>query len=326
MLMTPEEERTIARWGEGIANDILLGMVWTEDEPGRRIRSFCRALERLVPRLRIEDEEGSAESVSEIRVRDNVRYRAVPEERELEPFLRILQSTEPLASDLPASLRELLQQVDVPASIRVYISPQCPFCPQAVMQCLALADASAFCHVFVIDGTLFPDPAEKEGVRSVPTVILDRAFRWTGPVRAEELVNMIVLRDPSQLGPESLEQMLHEGRAEDLARMMIERGKVFPAFLDLLVNRKWPVRLGAMVTFQYLAESRPSLASQVSHTLWDLFPRVDDTIRGDILCLFGESGDASLVPLLDSVVDGPYPHEVKEAARDALKGLSEHAS
>jgi hypothetical protein len=137
---------------------------------------------------------------------------------------------------------------------------------------------------------------------------------------------MIVRRDPSQLGPDSLEQMLHEGRAEDLARMMLERGKVFPALLDLLVNRKWPVRLGAMVTFQHLAENRTDLASQVSLSLWDLFPRVDDPIKGDILYLFGESGDASLLPLLTSVLEGPYHHEVKEAARDAIKSLSERSS
>ena len=324
--MTPEEERTIARWSEGIGNDILLGVVWTEDEPGRRMRSFCRTLAHLVPRLRIEEEEGAAESIPEIRVRDNVRYCAVPEQKELEPFLRILQSAEPFAADFPPSLLEILQQVDLPASIRVYISPQCRFCPQVVRRCLALADAHSSCHVLVIDGTLFPGLADRDGVRSVPTVILDQAFRWTGSVQTEELVDMIAHRDPSRLGPDSLEQMLHEGRAEDLARMMIERGEVFPAFLDLLVNPKWPVRLGAMVTFQHLAESRPSLASQVSLTLWDLFPRVDDTVKGDILYLFGESGDASLLPLLESVLEGPYPQEVKEAAQEAVKGLSEHAS
>jgi hypothetical protein len=203
------------------------------------------------------------------------------------------------------------------------MSPQCPHCPRAVTQCLALADAGVSCHVFVIDGELFPEPAEQDGVRPVPTVILDQAFRWTGSVQTEELVNMIAHRDPSRLGPDSLEQMLHEGRAEDLARMMSERGEVFPAFLDLLVNPKWPVRLGAMVTFQHLAEGRASLASQVSLSLWHLFPRVDDTIKGDILYVLGKSGDPSLLPLLDSVLEGPHPDEVKDAARDAVRSLSE---
>jgi hypothetical protein len=324
--MTPREERIVSGWGEGIGDRVLLGVLWKEDEAGRKIREFCRDLKRLAPRLRLEEEEGSPESFPEIRVRDNIRYRAVPEAKELEPFLGILHSVDPPASGLRPDLRALLRQVQVPAAIRVYISPHCPFCPQAVTRCLALADASASCQVVVIDGTLFPEPAEKEMIRSVPTVILDEAFRWTGSVEIEELVTMIARRDPSQLSPDSLEQMLHEGRAEELANMMIERGKLFPAYLDLLVHSKWPVRLGAMVAFQYLVESRADLASRVSRALWERFPGVENPIKGDILYLFGESGDGSLLPLLTSVLEGAYAHEVKEAARDAVKSLSEQTS
>jgi hypothetical protein len=259
--------------------------------------------------------------VPEIRVRENIRYRAVPEAKELEPFLRALHSTEPLAGHLEPSLQELLQALDVPASIRVYMSPQCPFCPQTVLQCLALADASVYCHVVVVDGTLFPEQAEKDEIRSAPTIILDQAFRWSGSVKPEELVQVILHRDPSQLRAESLEQMLHEGRAEELAAMMAERRQVFPGLLDLLVDTKWPVRLGAMVTFQHLAESRPDLASQIALSLWDRFPRVDDTIQGDILFLFGESRDPSLLPMLHAIIEGHHPQEVKEAARDAVKTM-----
>lgn len=324
--MTPQEVQVISRWGEELGDDVSLGVAWKDDEAGRKIRAYCRELQRLVPRLRIEEKEGSPGSFPEIRVRDNVRYRAVPEAKELVPFLRVVHSAVPLADDLRPELKELLRQIDIPATIRVYVSPYCPFCPQAVMRCLALADASPGCHVLVIDGTLFPESAEKEEIRSVPTVILDQAFRWTGTVKTEELVGMIARRDPSLLGADSLEQMLHEGRAEELAGMMVAHGKVFPAFLDLLVIEKWPVRLGAMVAFQYLAESRPDLASRVSHDLWECFPRVEDRIKGDILYLFGESGDEALLPLLTSVLEGPYSPEVKEAARDAVRAFSKDPS
>jgi hypothetical protein len=321
--MTPQEERIVTQWKESIPEKILLGATWKEDEAGRKIRAFCKTLRRLVPQLRVEEEEDLDESMPEIRVRENVRYSAVPEAKELEPFLRALHSAVPLAGALKPSLRELLQDLDVPASIRVYISPQCPFCPQTVMQCLALADASKSCRVHVVDGALFPEQAEKDGIRSVPTVILDQAFRWTGSVKSEELVKMIVHRDPLQLSSDSLEQMLHSGRAEEVADMMDKRGEVFPGLLDLLVHRKWPVRLGAMVTFQHLVESRPDLASQITLSLWDRFPRVDDPIKGDILFLFGESRDPSLLPMLTSVIEGRHPPEVQDAAKDAVKSISE---
>jgi hypothetical protein len=319
--MIPQEEEIISRWRETVPGKILLTTAWKEDEPGRKIRAFCQAFQHLVPQVRVEEEEILDESMPEIRVRENIRYSAVPEAKELEPFLRAVHSAEPLAADLQPSLRKLLQQLDVPASIRVYISPRCPFCPHAVLQCLALADASESCRVLVVDATLFPEQTAEDGIRSVPTIILDRAFRWTGSVKTRELVNMILHRDPLQLSSESLEQMLHSGRAEELAEMMAGRGEVFPGLLELLVHNKWPVRLGAMVTFQHLVESKPDLAYQIALSLWDRFSRVDDPIKGDILFLFGESGDLSLLPMLNSIIEGRHPLEVKEAARDAVKAL-----
>lgn len=319
--MTPQDEKIIARWKEGIHEEIWLTVAWKEDEPGRKIRAFCKSLQRLVPRIRFEEEVIMNGTLPEIRVRENMRWWAVPEGKELEPFLRAVHSAEPLARNVPPDLRPLLQRLEVPASIRVYISPQCPFCPQSVLQCLALADASDSCRVVVIDGTLFPEQAGKDEVRSVPTIILDQAFRWTGSVNTEELVRMIVDRDLTQLSAESLEQMLHSGRAEELAGKMAEQGQVFPGLLELLVHTQWPVRLGAMVTFQHLVESRPDLASQIARSLWERFPGADDPVKGDILFLFGESRDPFFLPMLHSVIEGPHPPEVKDAAKDAIKNI-----
>jgi glutaredoxin len=319
--MTPQEEKIIARWERSLPEKVRLLVLWKKDDPGRKLLAFCEDIQRRVPQVRVEEQEILDDSMPEIQVRENVLYSAVPEAKELEPFLQAVHSDKPLAADLGPSLRETLKGLNLPASIRIYIAPQCPFCPHTVLQGLALAEASASCRVHVIDATLFPEQAEQDGIRSVPTVILDRAFRWTGSLKVQELVNMIVHRDPLHLGSESLEQMLRSGRAEELAGMMSKRGEVFPALLDLLVHIKWPVRLGAMVTFQHLVESRPDLASQIALSLWDRFPLVDDPTKGDILFLFGESRDPSLLPMLHSVIEGSHQREVKEAARDALTNM-----
>ena len=319
--MTPQEEKIIAGWSEGSPEEILLTVAWRDDEPGRKIRAFCKTLLRLVPRIRVEEEEILDGALPEIRVRENMRWSAVPEAKELAPFLSALHSAEPLAQDLQPAILDLLQRLEAPASIRVYIAPQCPFCPQTVLQCLALADASDACRVVVVDGALFPEQAEKDEVRSAPTILLDQALRWSGSVKTEELVRMIVDRDPVHLSSESLEQMLHSGRAEDLAGMMLKRGEVFPGLFPLLLHTKWPVRLGAMVTFQHLVETRPDLASQIALSLWERFPGVDDSVKGDILFLLGESRDPSFLPLLHSVIEGPHPVEVKEAAKDAVENM-----
>lgn len=316
--MTPQEEASVTAWGRHLDTSIPLGIVSKNDRQGRALRSFCEDLQQLVPAVRVEEEVNDEKQTAEIRLRPNISYHAVPSGRELEPFLMALYSPRPLSEALPSSIRVDVRGLQIPAKLKVYMTLQCAYCPQTVSQCLALADASPLIHVIVIDGILFPGQAEADEVHSVPCTILDDHFRWTGDLQPGELVDMILHRDPANLSADTLKSMVHEGRARDLARMMAERKEVFPAFLELLVHSKWPVRLGAMVTFEYLAETQKTLAAQMIAPLWRRFPTMDDPVKGDILFLFGELRDPSVIPMLQTVIDGDYPREVRESAREAL--------
>ena len=130
---------------------------------------------------------------------------------------------------------------------------------------------------------------------------------------------MVVNRDPSKLSVLSLQGMFDEGNASGVAQMMIDSGKIFPAFLETLIHAKWPVRLGAMVAFEAIVEKNKSLAARVIPPLWEHFKSTDDQVQGDIVYLLGESGDASVIPKLKSVLNGPHDPEVKEASLEALE-------
>ncbi|MCW7076853.1 MAG: thioredoxin family protein [Candidatus Syntrophoarchaeum sp.] len=320
--MTPEDKAIIAEWYRNVDGEIRIGLIRTEDDRGKQIQTFCEDLSRLAPGIRIEQEESDGEQLPEISIGQNISYQAVPSGRELAPFLDVLSDRAALAGKLPLSVREALSQVRVPAMLRVYIAPQCPFCPRAVTLLLALAAPEGLIYLTVIDGTLFSERAENDHVRSVPTVILDDQFRWTGAIQLEELVHMMLTRDPSRLGTDSLRKIIEQGDAAGLAQMMMESGKIYPAFLDLLIHEKWQIRLGAMVAFEYLAEERKEMASQVIVPLWDRFSGVNDQVKGDILYVLGESKDPSVIPKLKSVSNGPYSGEVLEAAIEALEKFS----
>ncbi|MBC2710132.1 MAG: hypothetical protein HGJ94_03750, partial [Desulfosarcina sp.] len=176
-------------------------------------------------------------------------------------------------------------------------------------------------RVTVIDGELFLDAAEKDRISAAPTVILDDQFRWTGSVDAGELVTLMLDRDPASLGAEALRGMIEDGNAEGVARMMAEREKIFPSFIELLVHPRWSVRLGAMVSFETLAEYDPGLARQVVEPLMEVFAGVDDMVKGDLLHVLGESGNKAALPFLATVATGDYDEEVQSAAGEAIEKL-----
>jgi glutaredoxin len=321
-IMTPEDEAIITEWHGKLDGEIRIGFIRTEDHRSKQIQAFCEDFSHLAPGVHIERAEADGEQLPGISIGENITYHAVPLGRELVPFLNLLGRCD-MPGDKPgAPVRDVLKKLKAPALLQVYIAPQCPFCPQVVTLLLTLAASENLIYIAVIDGAMFPERAKYNHVRSVPTVILDDRFRWTGAIQMEELVHIMLTRDPSQLGTDSLIKIIEQGNAAGLAQMMMESGSIYPAFLDLLTHAKWQIRLGAMVTFEFLAEERKEMASQVVGPLWDRFPRADDNTKGDILYVLGESKDLNVIPKLKSVCKGLYPDEVKEAALEALQKLS----
>ncbi|MFP4476601.1 MAG: thioredoxin family protein [Desulfatibacillaceae bacterium] len=311
----------IEKWAAATNPDVRVTLVHGGDSLSREVETFLDELVRVATGVSVKTEPAEGDPAPAVRIRKNIVYRGVPQGRELVPFLYAIAADGHFAQALTDEVRDRLSGIRTPALFTVYMSPACPHCPRAVETLVAMGLANDNVFVTVIDAGAFQEEAEKEGVRAVPTVILDGDFRWTGNVSAAELVDMAVNRDPSAMGAQTLKAMLGEGQAEQLAGMMTRAGKVFPGFLELATDPKWSTRLGAMVAFEYLTETAPDLAVQASDSLWERFPGVDDSVKGDILLLIGQSGNTRLVPEVRKVADGDYPAEVREAAAEALDEL-----
>jgi hypothetical protein len=319
--MTPQEEAQIRKFNNELSADIDVGLVMTGDGRSKEFEHFCEDLIRLAPKIRLTREEGEPEETPAIQVRHALVYHAVPLGKELPPFLNALSASDGGAENIPTSIGDHLKRIHVPAMLRLFISQQCPFCPATVQRITPLVEANELIHLTIIDCTLFPEMAEANQIQSVPALLLDKQFRWTGSFLIEEVIEVITNRDPAELGSLSLERMLKEGNAAKLAEMMLESGHIFPSLFDLLTHHKWPVRLGAMVVMEEVTSRNPELATQVVDPLWERFQHVEDPVKGDIIHVLGESGNHRILPWMRKVLDGEYDAEVKEAAREALEKI-----
>jgi len=319
--MIPEmEKQQITNWSRTLKDDIRITLILTEDERSQIFKDFCDDLTHIAPKIKVKQEKDDESKPPVIQI-GNVGYQAIPTGRELEPFLSVLANGDSQTQNSPLSLQNTLHQIRIPALLKVYIMPHCLFCPVTVKQLLCLAAASKSIKLTIIDGSLFPEQASSDNIRSAPTVVLDDQFYWTGSIQMEELVDMILNRDPSRLSAPSLKAMFEEGGAVEVAEMMLDSGKIFPAFMELLIHKKWPVRLAAMVAYETVAEENQTLVHHTIPYLWDCFLTAKDTVKGDILYLLGKSGDKRIIPKLETVLNGPYGADVKEAAEEALEAL-----
>lgn len=250
-----------------------------------------------------------------------IRFHALPEGDKLARLVDALKPPGGRDACLLPDHQALLEAMTLPATVRLFIAPDCPFCPQALSQWIALARSGSQLRLHIIDGALFPEVAEDTNVRAVPTLILDDHWRWSGRIPVTDVLEQLATRDPSRLSADALDGIIKEGRAEEVARAMIEKATLFPGIIDLLVHDKWPVRLGAMVVMETIAAADPPLAARVVPILRAHYDRLDDPARGDVLYVIGETGDHQAVPFLREIATHGTNPELRQAASEALATL-----
>jgi hypothetical protein len=319
--MIPQDKTIVEKWKTMQNRPPTFILASNQDPPGLSLIEFCDALQALLPELKIKkdtDEPFQAPALIVGR-NQNVAFQALPAGKILEPFLEAISTADTPSKPLPEKIASRLEQLSHPMQLKLYIAQQCPHCPQVVKKLLPLVQATALARLTIIDAQLFLDKSKGDQIRSVPTLILDDCFRWTGQVDLAEILELGVKRDPSAMSADSLKQILEAGEAPRAAGMMIEQATIFPALVDLLIHPRWSVRLGAMVTAEYLAEETPDLVAELAQILWRRFDRLPAQTQGDVVHVIGLLKSDATQNYLKSITAGDYDQEVIEAAREALE-------
>ena len=304
-----------------LENEISIRLIGNAHEVSNAMAAFCDELATLVSGIHLIREKDDERPAPVIEVTESIAYSGVPTGTELAPFMELLSTVGRTDSAGISTPDDRLAAITAPAILTLYVSSMCPHCPAMVRQVYPLCLENRNLKLSIIDGPAFPELAEVDNIKSLPTLILDNDFRWTALVDVDELVQIIGSRNPAELGVASLKGMIQEGNAYDLSEMMVSEKKIFPAFVELLVHPEFSVRLGAMAAIEDVAERAGSLAGQVVVPLMDLFDHLDDQIKGDILYVIGVCGDESAVSFLTSVAAASQNDELKEAAEDALEAI-----
>ena len=293
------------------------------DAVGERLLLFCTQLQQEAPHIKIKkDSDISFEiPVMVIGRHENIAYYTLPTGKFLPIFLDALNKAPDAGMDSSGSARAPSDTVELPAGLKLFVADQCPHCPAMLKQLQALAESTPMIRLRVINAEWFPEKVQKNHIKSVPTLILDDQFRWTGQVKTDEILKICANRDPSQLSADSLRQLIEDGHAAQVANMMIKSEKVFPALVNLLTHQRWSVRLGAMVAAEYLADEAPVLGIELCQLLWRNFSDLAPPVQGDVTHIFGLLNDEIAKGYLRAVMGGDFEDDVKEAAQEALEEM-----
>jgi hypothetical protein len=321
--LKPDEQKliqsTIANW----ENQPQITLITTGHKEDTSFQALSDELLSLKPHPKIKSLKKES-GLPGFQLKDNLFFSAFPLEKELEPFLDALSQLSAIKTgniELSSDIQESLSQIHMPVRLTLYIALQCPFCPIMVKTLIPLALHCPHILLHIIDGSLFPESAAKDKVMSAPCLILEDEFRWTGQVSAQEILDIILSRDPSRLSPDTLKNILEQGDAGWIIQAMIKKNQIFDSFIKLLLHENWSVRLGAMVVVEELADTAPKLAALLCPILMDRFDKADVPVQGDILYALGLAGNVETLAWIKSKHQDMEHQDLIEAAVDAMENL-----
>ncbi|MEE9196890.1 MAG: thioredoxin family protein, partial [bacterium] len=147
-----------------------------------------------------------------------VKFYGIPAGAEFPGFVESIIDISRGEALLPPVTVKSLRKLKDDVTVRVFVTPTCPYCPQMARAAYHLALANPKVHAEVIEITEFPELAERYDVRAVPlTVIADKA-RIAGVVQPEVLVDQLLTaaqspaaEAPKAAGPSLLVSPAAEG-------------------------------------------------------------------------------------------------------------------
>lgn len=122
-----------------------------------------------------------------------VRFAGVPSGHEFSSLIQDILLVSGRDSKLSQSLRDMLVDLKEPVSLQVFVTPTCPYCPQAVILAHQMAMESSFVQAEMVEAMEFPELSRKHNVSGVPqTTINDGAGNVVGAVPENQLLAEIL--------------------------------------------------------------------------------------------------------------------------------------
>ena len=122
-----------------------------------------------------------------------VRIYGIPYGYELQTLIDAVINVSRGRTDLSEKTKTILADVKVPVHIQVFVSLTCHHCPVAAAVAHKLAVESDWVRADVIDGSEFPQLAQKYAVMGVPKVIINEKIEFVGAFNEDLFAEHVLL-------------------------------------------------------------------------------------------------------------------------------------
>jgi len=122
-----------------------------------------------------------------------IRFYGLAYGYEFRPFTESIINVSRGATNLSEETKKKLASIEKPVHIQVFVSLTCPHCPVAAVVAHKLAVESDMVRADVIDGSEFPQLAQKYAVIGVPKIVINEKVEFVGAFNEDLFAEHVLL-------------------------------------------------------------------------------------------------------------------------------------
>jgi glutaredoxin len=104
----------------------------------------------------------------------NIRYYGLPSGEEFAPFIYVHQYISLSEVKLSSKVKEVVESIETPLHVKVFVTPECPYCPIVVDYFNQMALLNKNIMMETIEAIELPIEADAYGIQAVPYVTINR--------------------------------------------------------------------------------------------------------------------------------------------------------
>ena len=185
----------------------IVNFISDSNEKSKELESFLKEFSVVSDKIVIEniDYDNSKDKVEEFNI-DKIpamafvnskgeqtggKFHGVPGGHEINSFVITLLNTGEVGKEFDLATKEKVEAIDKEINLKVFVTLACHHCPDVVVNTQMMALRNKNINAEMIDIALFPELAEKHGVKSVPTVIYNNSEVTIGAKNVSEILSKI---------------------------------------------------------------------------------------------------------------------------------------
>jgi len=130
--------------------------------------------------------------IGEERQNHGLRFAGLPSGYEFASLIEAIRLAGGAAQpDLQPATMALLETIQAPMHLQVFVTPTCPYCPRAVVMAYRLALANPYISAEGIEVTEFPELGDRYAVMGVPKTVIDDLVHIEGAVPEGMMVSKL---------------------------------------------------------------------------------------------------------------------------------------